>query len=284
MYPILTNIVTALIFIAVLVFPAGSSNAYVLEGRHILHLAANKLASRSNLSAVQTLTFHENDSQGTTTEYEETVYYSFPRQFRSDLQSGQIGKIHVFSKNEAITIVNDTISPNPESGLDHYKDLLLFRNRSVLEERLALLGVDLSISSLGRFQNQIFFIVGAKYPDETRPQVWIEKETFLPTRYLLVETSTSGLESIVEFRYLGWMKTERTWYPMRIETYVDEKLVRTIDVKSIDVNPVFKKDLFDIAHLRTVYPSAAPEFHDPNEADDLEEVQQSIEDFKKRFE
>ncbi len=284
MNPILTNIVTALIFIAVLGFPSGPANAYVLEGRHILHLTVNKLASRSNLSAVQTLTFHENDSQGTTAEYEETVYYSFPMQFRSDLLNGQTGKTHVFSKNEAITIVNDTISPNPESGLDHYKDLLLFRNRSVLEKRLALLGVDVSISSLGRFQHQIFFIVGAKYPDETRPQVWIEKETFLPTRYLLVETSTSGLESIIEFRYLNWMKTERTWYPMRIETYVDEVLVRTIDVKSINANPVFKKDLFDIAHLRTVYPSAAPEFHDPNEADDLEEVQQSIEDFKKRFE
>lgn len=284
MNPILTNLFTALIFIAVLGFPSGSAKAYVLEGRHILHLTVNKIATRSNLSAVQTLTFHENDSQGTTAEYEETVYYSFPMQFRSDLLNGQTGKTHVFSKNEAITIVNDTISPNPESGLDHYKDLLLFRNRSVLEKRLALLGVDVSISSLGQFQHQIFFIVGAKYPDETRPQVWIEKETFLPTRYLLVETSTSGLESIIEFRYLNWMKTEKTWYPMRIETYVDEVLVRTIDVKSINTNPVFKNDLFDIAHLRKVYPSAASEFHDPNEADDLEEVQQSIEDFKKRFE
>ena len=284
MHPILINIFTALIFIVALGFPSSSSNAYVLQGNHILHLAVKKIESRSNLSAVQTLTIYESDSNGANAEFEETVNYNFPKQFRSDLLTGQTSKIHIFSKNEAITIFNNTISSNPESELDHYKDLLLFRNRSLLEERLALLGVDISISSLGRFQNRIFYIVGAKYPDETLPQVWIEKETFLPTRYLLVEKSKSAIDSIIEFRYLSWMKTEKTWYPMRVETYVDEKLVRTIDVKSIDTNPIFKNDLFDIAHLKTLYPSVTPDPYDRNKADALEEVQQSIEDFKKRFE
>jgi len=277
------KIFTALIFIAAIGFPSGSSDAYVLEGNHILYRAVKKLKSRSNLSAKQILTIYENDFQETTAEFEETVNYNFPEQFRSDLLTGQTSKIHVFSKSEAITILNDTISTNPESGLDHYKDLLLFRDRSLLEERLALLGVDISISSLGRFENRIFYIVGAKYPDETQPQVWIEKETFLPARYLLVESSESGIDSIIEFRYLRWMKTEKTWYPMRVETYVDEKLIRTIDINSIDTNPVFEKDLFDIAHLQTVYPSVTPDLYDRNETDDLEEVQQSIEDFKKRF-
>jgi len=283
MHPILINIFTAFIFITTVGFPSGSSDAYVLAGNHILYRAVKKLKSRSNLSATQILTIYENDFQGTTAEFEETVHYNFPEQFRSDLLSGQTNKIHVFSKNEAITILNDTISSNPESGLDHYKDLLLFRDRNLLEERLALLGVDIFISSLGRFQNRIFYIVGAKYPDETLPQIWIEKETFLPTRYLLVERSESDIDSIIEFRYLSWMKTEKTWYPMRIEIYVDEKLVRTINVTSIDTNPVFEKALFDIAHLQTVYPSVTPDLYDRNETDDLEEVKQSIEDFKKRF-
>ena len=70
---------------------------------------------------------------------------------------------------------------------------------------------------------------------------------------------------------------------MRVETYIDEKLVRAIDVNSIDTNPVFEKDLFDIAHIQTVYPSAEPDLYDRTETDDLEELQQSIEDFKKRF-
>ncbi len=284
MHPTLINIFTALIFIVVLGFPPSSSNAYVLQGNHILYLAVKKIESRSNLSAVQTLTIYESDSNGANAEFEETVNYNFPKQFRSDLLAGQTNKIHIFSKNEAITILNNTISSNPESGLDHYKDLLLFRNRSLLEERLALLGVDISISSLGRFENHICYIVGAKYPYETLPQVWIEKETFLPTRYLLVEKSKSTIDSIIEFRYLSWMKTEKTWYPMRIETYVDEKLVRAIDVKRIDTNPVFEKDLFDIAPLKTLYPSVTPDPSERNEADGLEEVQQSIEDFKKRFE
>jgi len=283
MHPILINIFTAFIFIVTIGFPSGSSDAYVLEGNHILYRAVKKLKSRSNLSATQILTIYENNFQGTTAEFKETVHYNFPEQFRSDLLSGQTNKIHVFSKNEAITILNDTISSNPESGLDHYKDLLLFRDRNLLEERLSLLGVDISISSLGRFQNRIFYIVGAKYPDETLPQIWIEKETFLPTRYLLVERSESDIDSIIEFRYLSWMKTEKTWYPMRVEIYVDEKLVRTINVNSIDTNPVFEKALFDIAHLQTVYPSVTPDLYDRNETDDLEEVKQSIEDFKKRF-
>ena len=37
----------------------------------------------------------------------------------------------------------------------------------MLSERLSDLGVDISISSLGKFEGQPAFVVGAEYPDET---------------------------------------------------------------------------------------------------------------------
>jgi hypothetical protein len=70
---------------------------------------------------------------------------------------------------------------------------------------------------------------------------------------------------------------------MRVETYIDEKLVGAVDVKHIDTNPVFEKNFFDIPHLQSVYPAAKHNSDDHKEEDDLEKVQQSIEEFKKRF-
>jgi len=284
MHPHYTNIFMALVCISMLGFPLSVSHAYVLEGNHILYLTAKNLKSRSKLSVAQILTIYQNGSHGTTAELEETVHYEFPDQFRSDLVFGQTVRVHVFSKGKAVTIINDSAASDPESGMDHFKDPLLFRNWKLLEERLSLLGVDTSISSLGRFKDRICYIVGAKYPDETLPQVWVDKETFLPVRYLLVEQSVPNIDSIIEFRYLNWMETDKTWYPMRVEAYVNEKPVRTIEVKHIETNPVFEKNLFDIPQLRSVYPSSIPQTHDLHEEDDLEKVQQSIEDFKKRFE
>ena len=258
--------------------------AFVLKGPHVLHLMTSKLGSPGTLVVSHTLTLYDNADQEPAYEIPERVQYLFPDQFRSDILSDNTTKIHVFSKGQTLTVLDGKISSFSETGMDAYKDILLFRNRPMLETRLIKQGIDISISCLGRFNGKIVYIIGAKYPEASKPQIWIEKETFRPIRYIIKNLSETETETFIEFRYLAWQHFSKIWYPEKIEIYLEDKLERILDVNHIEVNASVKEDLFDIAQLRSIYPAIAPEINGNEETDDLQEIQQSIEDFKKRFE
>jgi outer membrane lipoprotein-sorting protein len=223
-----------------------------------------------------------NDSQNkNSVEFSETLKYVFPHTFRSDISSENIQRIHVLSRGRALTVIDGKTSDESESRYDRYKDLLLFRSREMLQEKLSHLGVDPEVSSLGRFDGKPAYVLGAQYPDETVPQVWLDKKTFRPLRWII----TSQTEQRLEVRYLEWQNLEKTWYPMRIEFIADGNLVREIHVENIKVNPSFSKKLFDIEHLKSRHPrveSTASPVQDTKES--TNEIQKTIEDFKKIYE
>jgi hypothetical protein len=70
---------------------------------------------------------------------------------------------------------------------------------------------------------------------------------------------------------------------MRIETYIDNNLIRTADALSVKLNSKFVDHFFNINHLQSIYPHAAPDPYRQNQSDELEDVQQSIENLKRRF-
>ena len=260
------------------------SHAYVLKGPHILHLMTSKLGSAKTLTVSHTLTLYDTELQEPEYDMEEMVRYLFPDQFRSDILSENTTKIHVFSKDQALTVLDGKISSFSETGIDAYKEILLFRNRPMLETQLIKRGIDLSISSLGRFNGKIVYIIGATYPEEPKPQIWIEKETVRPIRYIIKNPSGDETEPFIEFRYSIWQQYFKIWYPEKIEFYLGDKLERIIDVSHVEVNVSMEQDLFDLVQLQSVYPAVAHETDDNQAADDLHEIQESIKDFKKRFE
>ena len=44
---------------------------------------------------------------------------------------------------------------------------MLEKQMDAMEKELPVLGVDIDVSSLGRFQDKIAYVVGARYPDES---------------------------------------------------------------------------------------------------------------------
>ena len=68
---------------------------------------------------------------------------------------------------------------------------------------------------------------------------------------------------------------------MNIECYQNGNLVREIQVKSYALNPKFPEQLFDIQQLQAQYMQETPL---KPVSKDLNEVQKTIEDFKKRYE
>ncbi len=261
-------------------FGMNPAAAYVLKGPHILDLMVKQFGKADRLRVSQKLILKDNSTEQGPIEFEEIVRYTFPDSFRSDTFSDSTKRVHVSSQGDAITIMDRKISSEPESEYDLYKDLLLYRSRTLLQNRLILLGIDVGLSSVGRFQNKIAYIIGAEYPDETRSQVWIDKDSFRPIRWLLIKSGSTDNGTVMEFRYGMWQQIDSLPYPMQIQIFQDGFLIREIVADSLTVNPSFEAALFDIEYLKTQYEA---DLSEEIKIDDIEEVQKTIQEFKKRY-
>ena len=272
-------------FLSVAIFLSvySPANAYVLQGSHLLELMIQNVKASGRLLISQKLILYDNSRPGVL-EFDETLKYAFPETFRSDIISENVQRIHVLSKGEALTVIDGKATAASETIYGRYKDVFLYNARVLLEEKLFLHGVDVDVSSLGRFQGQPVYVVGAQYPDETVPQIWLTKDTFRPLRWIITGKTAENREDTLEVRYLDWQPLNKMWYPMRVEFYRDDILVREIKVQNIDTKPIFPKDLFDIDHLKSIYLPDASKRAEQGAEKDLNEVQKTIEEFKKIYE
>jgi outer membrane lipoprotein-sorting protein len=270
--------------VAIVICLYAPANAYVLPGPYILELMTQNLGKAKSLLVSQTLVIHDDTLQKSGVELSETLRYVFPEMFRSDTLSEQVHRIHVLSKDKAVTVIDGKVADESDNRYDRYKNILLFKPGKMLQDKLSLLGVDVKVSSLGRFQGKPAYVLGARYPDETTPQVWLDKDTFRPFRWIMTSKDGKSRENSLEVRYLEWQKVKNTWYPMRIEFFMAGILVREIHVQNIKVDPSFLKKLFDITHLKSLYPQGPPAEQEQENKKDLNEVQKTIEDFKKLYE
>jgi len=219
-----------------------------------------------------------------TMEMEGSLRFIFSQAFRSDARSNDSERIFIFSGGKSLTLIDGNSVPGAANRFDLYKDLLFYHSREELVERLFQLGVDVSISSLGRFEEKIAFVIGAKYPDESVSQVWIDQETFLPLRWIIKGVDPAVETDTLEIRYLIWWKIGKTRYPSRIEFYQDGNLMRVNQAINFEENAAFPEELFDIDYLKTVFPLAPAQPIVPGEPGEPSEVEKTIEEFRRIFE
>jgi len=280
------NLIVIFLSLSVFVSIPSASHAYVLKGPHILDIMIKRFGRAESLLVTQRLVLHHQDgtSAKTVDQVNETLRCIFPATYRSDIVSDDFQKIHVLAEDKSLTVIDEKVVDGYENRYDRYKDLLLFRSRLLLQNKLPLLGVNVAISSIGRFQDKPAYVIGARYPDETVPQIWVNKDTFRPFRWIIADKTKDGTTDRLEVRYLEWRETDGTWYPMRIEFFRNHTLFRQILVQNIQVNPSLSRKLFDIDYLKTVYPPLAALTPGQNETDELSDVQKKIEEFKKIYE
>ena len=262
----------------------GPAHAYVLSGPHILDLMISKYGKAKLMLISQKQTVFTADAQAAGIELKETVRYVFPETFRSDLHSQTGQRVHVLTKHDALTAIDGTIVNDPEDEFDRYKDILLYHSREILHQKLNWLGVNVTLTSLGRFQDKIAFVMGAQYPDESLSQLWIEKETFRPMRWLVVKKTPTGQPTVLEIQYQNWQLFADNWYPVQITFIENGRLVIEIEVESVQVNTNFSNDLFNIQQLKKRFEPAAAVVPEPPDTEGMSEIKKSIEEFKKMYE
>ncbi|MCP3951168.1 MAG: hypothetical protein GY697_02960 [Desulfobacterales bacterium] len=265
-----------------LFLPTAPAGAYVLKSGHILQLMAASLGKTKHFKISQNLVVHDPVSENSKIVLPETVHYSLPSKFRSDIKAEASQRIHIATSQATLTVIGSRIVPETGSLFDSYKDLLLLRSRPRLEQWLDNVGIDIGISSLGRFNDTLALIIGAQYPDESVSQVWVDKTTFRPLRWII--KTEEPLIREFEIRYLQWQAIGQDWYPWKIEFYENQMLVRQILVGQVSPEKTIARKMFDIAALKQQYAAAMSSQAPGGEDTRVNEVQDTIDSFKKRFE
>jgi hypothetical protein len=263
--------------------------AYVPEGPQIIDLMVQKLAGAKTLLVEQKVTIDDPELSGKVVERGETLRFILPGQVRSDIRYEDGHRIHVRNQERNLTIIDEKIVDQNAVRFDLYQDLLLYNSRHDLHKMLLLHGVDVGITSLGMMDDRVVYVIGAAYPDDAVSQLWVDKEKLLPLRWINVVSSGDGTTAPerLEFKYSNWQDVHGVWYPMAIETLLNGKTIRRIDVTQVDVNADIAAELLNIDHLKTVYEEKKPAVSEdatPDADAGMDEVQKTLEDFRKKFE
>lgn len=274
--------------------PAG---AYVLEGPHILDFTADAMGPIAALQAQQQLLVYPETPRSALTApddaraapeeaqavLDETVIYVMPERFRSDIESERIRRTHLEFGDSSLTVIDDrlTVGANP---FDRYQRLLRSRTRPRLMQTLNQLGVETAISSLGRLEEKVVYVIGARYPDESISQLAVDKETFLPVRLLLVDADAPAGGGRLEFFYLDWQKVQSGRFPYQVRFYTNGRLAREIRVADLRLNPSIPAALMDLEALKASVAQHQADTPQGQKQEAVEAMQRAVHEFRKKFE
>ena len=258
----------------------GMGEAFVPQTPHLLYLVIGKIKQPVGIEAFQIkkiLNYQELDPPFF--EFEEKLNYSYPNQFRSEIISNTTTSFSIESDFNFLKVIDGINITESKSPVDQYNDILLYRDYETLLRQLINSGVDTKKVAFRRYNDLICYVIG-KPIEKGKPfaSLWIEKETLLPQKYVVEKEGW-----VVVFFYNNWQRVSKTWYPMQISIFLDHQLFSMIHVKTFDLRGGFSKDLFDIEHIKKVYPKNEIEPFDENERQ-VEELNKQIEEFKNLYE
>mgnify|MGYP002725720405 CR=1 FL=1 len=259
---------------------SGMGEAFVPQTPHLLYLVIKKIKQPVGIEAFQTKkVISYEDTEDGFFELQEKLVYLYPNRFRSEIITDTVTSFSVESDFRFIKVLDGVTISNDKSPVELYTDILLYRDHESLINQLALGGVDTAKVSFQRYNDAICYVIGQPI-EKGKPYagLWIEKESLLPIKYIVKKNGW-----VAEFFYNNWQKISKTWYPMQISIFLDNKLFAMIDVNSIDLKSGFSLSLFDIEHIGRLYPINEPDTLGEN-SKQVDELDKRLEDFEKLYE
>jgi hypothetical protein len=263
--------------------PVGLLYGYVLPAPYIIEQMISGMNLPQQFQVEQTLQVEiKASSVGDRAQrhaYEQVLRYRMPGMFRSDLTGDDISHIHISMPTGSITAIDKVIVSESEPWIYGYKEIFSYRTRKNLTDRLKVMGIDVDVSSIGRLDNMICYVIGAQYPDVDVPQLWIGRENYLPVRLVVTGTGGNSLEHpSEEIRFSKWKQFNTMWYPGEISFLESGNVVQKITVNRVGTNHVFEPGIFDIQSFQKSHSKEKKIQQDLSD-----DIRQEIEQFKRIF-
>ena len=258
----------------------GGGEAFVPQAPHLLHLVVKKLKKPVGLEAFQTKKIIDYESTGKgVVELEEKLSFLYPGRFRFEIISDAATNFSVESRSRFVRVKDGVTVSKNKSPVDLYTDAILYRDIDTLLTQLNIAGIDINHVSFQRYNDKICYVIGR--PQGKRrsfPGLWIEKDTLFPIKYVVEKMGWQ-----VEFFYMNWQQVSQTWYPMKVNIFLDNQLFAMIDVKQVGLKSGFSRSLFDIDRIKRLYPEIDADPIDENTRQ-VDELDKDIENFKQLYE
>lgn len=273
----------AVLVLAGLLLTPPSARAFVPPAGWILDRTAKAIGYADTLVVEQVRILYSTDPGTRPAALDETVRYRFPDAFRSDIRSPGLSLTEIEAFGRRLTLIDDKPVNEPATLFSRYKDVLLYRTRGLLADALRRSGVDVTVASLGRTEDkQVVYVLGAVYPNGTRPRILIDRESFLPVEWVLSPGSGDGSDA-QRVTFLGWSAAEGLPYPREIAFFLGDRRVREMKIRRVAVDAELESGIFDMTHIAG-QPAGDLGPGDAQNSGLSDEVKRTIEEFKRKFE
>jgi hypothetical protein len=147
-----------------------------------------------------------------------------------------------------VDLLHDAVTTGPP--LDDTK-----ATERLLKDMRAL-NINPEVVSFARFDGRVAYLIGSKPWEENKAQLWLDKDTLLVLRVVMVAAPPSSGSAgakpdekprKTDVRYLGWgSAVGGNWFPQMIEVWDGDRLVRRSITKNVERNVSFDATQFQI--------------------------------------
>ena len=226
-----------------------SAPGYIPSAHFIIKMMLRGNQAVHDVEVEQTATLFDEYSGEDGLQAPSKLYIKFSGSFRLDTTLPFEREILLHSDGLTLTVMNGGIVSEVPDIRCILKDFLVERSPDNILEVLHANHINTDRMGLGRFNGKIAYIIGANEGQTQAPQLWLDKDTFLPVRFIKEEEKEDG-PSILEVRYLNYKYIDRKYrYPSVVEFYRDNKLTLRYQTRKVVVNTSIPNNLFDIQKI-----------------------------------
>ena len=232
----------------VLILPI-SASGYIPSAHFIIKMMLEGNGAIDHVMVEQTAIIFDEDSGGEALRVPGVLYLKLPDGYRLDMTLPYEKKTSIYRKGEIFTIVDGEIVSRGPDRRALFKDFLIRHSVNRIMGLLRSKHVNIERTGLGRFGGKVSYIIGAGETETEFPQLWIEKDSFLPLRFVAKEKREESIVT-VEVRYLDYRHIDDKFrYPSTIEFYADDKLTLRYQTEKVMVNTSMPDNVFDMKKL-----------------------------------
>ena len=222
------------------------AEAYILPA----HFIARTLAEKQRQLRVKDWSLIlSTESPDTNEVIEERLYLKRPERVRW-VQTTDEQQLYIEREGVSATGAGESLTRGAGAITNLFGGLMLTLGSTpdALSERIITLlmrsGINTEVVTLGRIKQQAVYIIGAKIDEPDQPQIWFDKDSFLPLRWVIYNLGeTQGIK--VEMRMSDYGSSPAgNIYPRTVKTYRDDKLYSHSQVLEARTNQSLPESLF----------------------------------------
>lgn len=185
----------------------------------------------------------------------ETLLLLAPSSVRKESDVGDGKRVEVRAEDKVVVRTPGQPDKSQRAGADAFVDAVIaggpgYDDDKATERLLRdakALGVNPEIVSFARFDGRVAYLIGSKPWEMDKPQLWLDQDTLLLVRVVTIAKGDDGKPKRTDMRFLGWgSPVGGAWFPARIETWSDDKLVKRSIVRSVERNVPLDATLFSV--------------------------------------